>query len=286
MISDRKRRRWFRVSLRALMLSVLAVAVFLGYEVNKAKRQRAAVEAVKKAGGSVHYDYEFANGKLTPGREPEGPRWLRGLLGDEYFQHIEQVDLLYDDSSGKWDFNKEDRPCDAVLALLRGMAGLKTLFLKGGQATDEGLRHIGTLRGLEDLVIIDAWGVTDDGVAHLSGLRNLKSVCINRSVITDESLVLLSRLPQMETISLSGPDFTDSGLTRLEGADRLKVLRIGHGVGHGTRRVTDAGLARLKAFRKLETLDVPGAFLTADGLDALKSLPNLKELWVAGTRER
>jgi hypothetical protein len=84
-----------------MMLIVLIAAVFLGWQVNKAREQREAAEAVLRYRGWVHYDYEFVNGKLTPGRSPWAPRWLRKLLGDEFFQNIRQVSLVYDESTGK-----------------------------------------------------------------------------------------------------------------------------------------------------------------------------------------
>jgi hypothetical protein len=64
-----------------MMLIVLILAVLLGWQANTAREQREAVEAVQRYGGWVHYDYEFVNGKLTPGRSPWAPRWLRKMLG-------------------------------------------------------------------------------------------------------------------------------------------------------------------------------------------------------------
>jgi hypothetical protein len=50
----------------------------------------------------------------------------------------------------------------------------------------------------------------------------------------------------------------------------------------GAFRVTDAGLAHLGDFQKLEVLDVQNCKATARGLDRLmKDLPNLKELWLS-----
>ncbi len=56
------------------MVLILIFGVFLGWRVNIARQQRRVVAAVEKYGGWVHYDYEFVNGKVSPGQEP----WLRG----------------------------------------------------------------------------------------------------------------------------------------------------------------------------------------------------------------
>jgi hypothetical protein len=268
-------RRRLRLSLRAMMLVILLVGIWLGWQVNKAREQREAVEAIRRYGGWVHYDYEFVNGKLTPGRSPRVPRWLRRLLGDEFFQQVRQVSLVYDDSTGKRFDNTNFLACDEVLARASRLPGLKVLLLKETQATDEGLRHIGKMTGLEELFIWDAGSVTDVGVAHLASLRNLKNVHISHSNLTDASLAFLSGLPSIETLSLQQNHFTDEGLARLAGKERLKGLYI----GLGDLRVTDAGIAHLGDFKKLEVVDAQNSRVTARGLERLiKGLPRLKGL--------
>ena len=110
-----KLRHRLKISLRAMMLVILVLGLWLGWRVNKAREQREAVAAVQRYGGWVHYDYEFVNGKLTSGRSPRAPRWLRGLLGDAFFQEVRQVSLVYDNSSGKRFDNANVSACDDVL---------------------------------------------------------------------------------------------------------------------------------------------------------------------------
>src|SRR4051794_4684008 len=93
-------RRRLKLTLRASMVLVVCVAVLLGWRVNKARQQREAVAAVRRHGGWVHYDYEFVNDKLTPGRQPWGPRWLRRRLGDEYFQEVRSIGFTDDEPRG------------------------------------------------------------------------------------------------------------------------------------------------------------------------------------------
>jgi hypothetical protein len=277
MMNERIRRR-LRFSLRAMMLVIVLLGIWLGWQVNRAREQRQAVAAVQNYGGWVHYDYDFVNGKLTSGRSPWAPHWLRGLLGDEFFQEVRQVSLVYDDSTGKRFDNKNVLPCDDLLARISRLPGPKMLLLMETQATDEGLRHVGKMSGLEELFIWNASSVTDAGVAHLARLKNLKNVHINHSNLTDASLVLLSSLPSIETLSLQENHFTDEGLVRLTGKERLKGLYI----GLGAPRITDAGLPHLRDFKNLEILDVQNSQVTARGLEELiKGLPKLKELWLS-----
>ena len=241
-----------RVSIRVMMLIVLIVALLLGWQVNKVRQQREAVAAVKRYGGWVHYDYEFVNGTLTSGQSPSGAALARKTLGDEFFQNVRQVSLVYDNSTGKRFENSNVQPCDGLLKQISGLPGLKELLLTNTQATDEGLRSIGKMTGLEVLYIWDGKSVTDAGVSHLANLRNLKTIHINRSNLSNDSLVLLSGLPSIESLSLQANYFSDEGLARLHGEDRLKQLFIG--LGHG--RITDEGMVYLRDFKRLKTLDL------------------------------
>jgi hypothetical protein len=272
-------RRRLRISLRATMLAIVVLGLWLGWQVNRARRQREAVAAIQRYGGWVHYDYEFVNGTLTPGRSPRAPGWLRRLLGDEFFQEVRQVSLVYDDSTGKRFDNRNVRACDEILALASRLPGLEILLLKETQATDKGLRHIGKMTGLEELFIWDATSVTDAGVGHLRSLQNLKKVHISKSKLTDRGLALLGGLPSIRELSLQQNHFSDDGLARLGGRDRLKRLYLGLGDG----QITGAGLAYLRSFRGLEILDVQGTEANAGDAEGLvECLPKLKELWLNG----
>ena len=242
-----------------MMVFVLILAVFLGWRVNRARQQARAVAAVQKNGGWVHYDYEFVGGNLTKGAEPWAPRVLRSMLGDEIFQEIEQVSLVYDDSSGTRYDNKDFTTHDDLLAQLTSQSGIKTLLLHGTQATDEGLKHIGKMTSIEALYFWDATSITDAGVAHLAGLKNLKRIHISRSQITDKSLVLLSRLPMIEELSLQEGHFSDNGFLRLKGQNTLEQLAT----GRGSFEVTDAGLIHLKEFKNLTLVDLQNSKVTA-----------------------
>jgi hypothetical protein len=204
--------RWKTISLRALLLIVLAIALWLGWIVNKAREQREAVAALQKFGGFVHYDWEFVNGpvkvprgnllwmptwgKFTPGAKPWAPDWLRRALGDEYFQSIAHVSLYVDIKKGvasaEWvnmgpaddeelrvgggDFSERG------LGYLRGLTRLKLLFLLEGsqQISDAGLEFLKNMKELQDLSVY-GWHVSDEGIAKLRELKNLKTIFIGLS---------------------------------------------------------------------------------------------------------
>jgi hypothetical protein len=169
-----------------MMLIVLIIAIVLGWQVNKAREQREVVQAIQKYGGWVHYDQEFVNGNLAPGRSPWAPRWLRRMLGDEFFRSVRQVNLVYDDSTGSRFDNANVQPCDDLLRKVAKLPGVKSLMLRKSQTTDEGLRQVGRMTQLKELYIWDARSVTDAGIAHLAGLENLQKIHISHSNLTDD----------------------------------------------------------------------------------------------------
>ena len=58
--------RFFRYSLRTMLVVVLVLSVWLGYYANRAARQRRAVDEIRELGGQVFYDYERdENGSMS-----------------------------------------------------------------------------------------------------------------------------------------------------------------------------------------------------------------------------
>ena len=85
MTTTHPRRRFFRYSLRTLLLVVTVFCVFmgtLGTFVKRAMDQRLAVESIRESGGGI--SYESGSG---------GPNWLRQLIGNEYFSSVVLVRL-------------------------------------------------------------------------------------------------------------------------------------------------------------------------------------------------
>jgi hypothetical protein len=286
--------RWQTISLRGVLLLVIAIAVWLGWISNRAREQRETVKALQKFGGFVHYDWEFVNGpvkvprgnllwkpswgKFTPTNQPWAPNWLRRPLGDEYFQSIAHVSLYVDIKKGFADATWVNLgPADEALRKLATQTSVRTLQLGGNQVTDENLACVGKMTGLEELSI--GWGfhLTDKAFLPLAGLKRLRIFEVDHSKMTDASLAAIGKMTNLEELRIAGAGFSDRGLGHLKNLKRLTYLSL----GEGNHTITDAGLATVSDMKALEYLDVQGWHITDGGLAKLRGMKSLKTVYAA-----
>jgi Leucine-rich repeat (LRR) protein len=281
--------RWKTISLRGLLLLILAIALWLGWIVNKARQQRQAVAALQEFGGFVHYDWEFVDGPvkvprgnwiwkpswgtLTPGRKPWAPDWMRRAVGDEYFQSIVHVSLYVDIKKGLADSTWVNKgTADDALRKLTTQKQVRTLQIGGNQVTDLNLAYVGQMTGLEELNISWGFHLTDKGFLHLSGLRRLRILDIDNSKMTDASLEAIGKLTNLEELRIGGEGFSDRGVGHLKGLTRLRYLSL----GEGKHEISDAGLDFLENMRDLEYIDLRGWNVSDGGIAKLRELKKLK----------
>jgi hypothetical protein len=113
--------RWFQYSLRTLLVFVTLCAIpcsWLAVKMQQAKRQREAVAAIEKLGGTVFWS------------EPSGLAWMQSLLGDDLFRHVESVYL------------NDTEVTDAGLEHLTGLNMLQVLSLYQTKVTDAGVKKL------------------------------------------------------------------------------------------------------------------------------------------------
>jgi hypothetical protein len=126
--------RWYQFHLRSLFVAMTLACIgmsWVGVKMQQARRQKEAVEEIKKLGGDVSYDYQIdATGMWIQGGQPSNPMWLRSLLGDDLFTNVFIVQL--DDT----------QVTDAGLEHLKGLTQLQELDLASTQVTDAGLENL------------------------------------------------------------------------------------------------------------------------------------------------
>ncbi|MCH7729726.1 MAG: hypothetical protein IH991_25130 [Planctomycetes bacterium] len=173
----KRKRRWFRFSLRTFVVVLTVFCVWLGLLVYRVNKQREVVQWVNDNGGLVLYDCEWDNGWID-GAEPPRPEWLCDLIGIDYFadivgvgfvggevKHIEPLGNL---KQLQW--LSLDRTNVSDLGPLRELTQLKKLFLGRSQVSD-----LGPLRGLSQLQQLNLNGTP---VSDLSPLVKMKNVRI------------------------------------------------------------------------------------------------------------
>jgi internalin A len=187
------------------------------------------------------------------------------------------------------------------LALLKGLTGLQTLYLRETRVTDAGVAHLRDLTGLRMLNLMGTQ-VTDAGLAHLKGLTGLQALNLLGTKVTNAGLEQLQGLTGLHALDLSHTRVTDAGLAQLKGLTELQTLNLWHtqvtdagleclkdlkglrSLSLSDTQVTDAGLAHLQGLTGLQTLDLDRTQVSDAGLEHVKDLTGLRTLDLWGTQ--
>lgn len=249
-----QRLRWFQWRLRSLFVLTLLVAIGMSYvavEMQHQRKQKAAADAIVKAGGRV--DAEST--------------WLGRLLRDDSLVSVTDAGFVY----------PLNNVTDTELAPIQDLHELYSLDIIDTQVTDAGLAYLQGLTQLESLDLTKT-KITNDGLKKLQHLTQLVFLFLSHTKITDDGLVCLQRFPQLFGLELSGLKVTNAGLVHLQGLSRLLWLKL-----DGTQ-VTDAGLVHLQCLSQLDTLFLNDTQITDAGLDHLAGMDKLQTLNLSNTK--
>ncbi len=277
--SAKPARRWFRFSLRSLLLLVAVLAIplgWLGWKVNRARNQRIVVTELQKLNAQFIYDYQIVikNGWLTKSNlSSPGPKWLTELLGNEFFTDVYCVTV---------DDPKATNETIALIAKLPGVEGVNLTSRTG--ITDVGLVHFAEMHNVDGVKLVSD-RITGSGLVHLTSLKRLKRLWASRW-ITDDALEHISKLERLELLHLfEAVQISDRGLAHIAKLRNLRELIIGSGDSDESgvqdcMNVSDEGLANLYALTNLEYLSLNTTEVTQVRRDNLrKALPNCRIEW-------
>jgi hypothetical protein len=233
-------RRPFQFGLRALLLAVTGLGIWLGVEVNRARRQREIVSAIFDVGGYAAYDWQFVEGEWdrdiglqeTAADYPPGPKWLRRIVGDDFFQTVVLVFIF------------EVPLTDDQLPPVEQLPALKVLDLSHTQIGDASLHRIARLSRLRFLDISHT-NVTDTGMDEVARLRRLKTLWLDdwralpERTVGDLGLMRLAPLSGLNDLIVAGDGVTDRSVPLFEQFKELRRLCL------VSTLVSEAGRARI-----------------------------------------
>jgi hypothetical protein len=190
------RRRWFRFSLRALLVAVTLIAGLVGWNMHRRREQQRAITAVQELGGTsqqVLSDLSLVS-RLGAIWTQENSLWLPNLnLTDDDLNRVplESMHTLRGFHAA------DNRLTDRSLARLAGRSELESLDLTNNpDITDAGLAQLKNLRGLKQLMLRKNPRITDAGLVHLESLQDLDLlILIGTSVTPACGKQLQSKLP-------------------------------------------------------------------------------------------
>jgi hypothetical protein len=199
--------RWrFQFSMRSLLVMVVAVAApcsWLAVEMKQAKEQMKAVEAIRKTGLMVIYDYQCGANGFRSGAVWGGPTCLWNWFGVDFVADVALVRAPYAVAAHFDDADTiacECKATDEDLLPVRTFSRLCVLDLSGTRITDAGM--VG-FEGLGELQWLALWStdVGDESVAHVRGLRKLQHLDLRHTKTTNSGLAHLKDLPRLQWLA-------------------------------------------------------------------------------------
>lgn len=165
-----------RAGLRAAIGILLVLGMLAGWAamgIQKARRQADAVAALRAAGASVYFDYQWKNGQPVPNATPPEAAWLRSLLGDAFFDRAVAVDL------------RQASDPDALAHHFLLLPYLTHINAADTRLTDSSLA---VWRRLPGLTSVDLSGtrITAGGIQPLRRMPNLKQLRLERTAVAEE----------------------------------------------------------------------------------------------------
>ena len=222
-VVDARNRTWL-IPTAVGVVAVLALTTFaLKYrEERRLRPQHEAAAEIARLGGNVQF------------------------IGDRYFAaNLQRVEAG-----------------DAAMEQVAAFHQLEQLDAERSPVTDNGLRHVASLRAMHFLTLTDT-RVTGAGLAHLRDMTELESL---RSANGGDGR--WSRTPAGDEPA-PVPDFVrDAGDRRR--AAHLEDLPVLLWLSVSATEVTDAGLGRLTNLQSLRYLHVRGSRVTGAGIDGLR----------------
>jgi internalin A len=298
----------FRFSLRTLMLVITVLCIWPGVQIYSARRQRLAVEAIRRVNGTVTYDYERVHLPGNPedywnydkNAKPPVPEWLRNLFGDDFFCTVVEasfdkesqsttpadlaqlanlpnlqriyLDSMIDHGDGKFSEPVRDNELDFLQELHR----LNTVVLSGADIAGSGLVHLANAKHLKNL-FLDHTHITDSAMESVARLTDLESLDLSDTSIGDAAMEFVGTLTNLQSLDLTRTRVTDAGLSRLRNANKLESLRL------SSLKISNAGFCNINS-NALTFLELDGTNVGDGSMERIGKMIDLTWLSLTGTQ--
>ena len=147
------RRRNSMIRIAVLLVIGAAAVGYMAYRAQGKSAQAEATRRVRVLGGSVMYNYNGARSS-----EPQGPAWLRTVLGDEYFVTVDGIQIV--------DPNLTDQTVVELVDHLQRLPDLQLVELTSPKLTDACLEALGKLTQVRKIQIVGD-GLTPEALKKL-----------------------------------------------------------------------------------------------------------------------
>ena len=254
--SSSTKRRWFRFSLRTLLIGTAVLGAILGLisnELIRVRRHREAVRTVRRLGGMYAY---YCDGQC----QPRGPWWL-AIVCDDLYADEEVVCFC---SKGNEGLRDED------LRVLTEFPRLRVVEICASGITDDGLVHLENVRGLRRLVLHETQ-VTGAGLRRLRKTP-IEQLVLGQSAVSDETLECLDSFKRLKKLALYNTSVTDAGLQKLGRARDLEQLFL------EKMAISDEGMRHVADLEGLKVLDLRDLLVGDEGIDKISRLARLESV--------
>lgn len=183
---------------------------------------------------------------------------------------------------------RETDVTDEGLRFVSGLTGLQFLDLQQTKITDACGPHFANLKQLVRIdlgafsVNEDGFGVGDKVLGVLGTLPKLDNIDLRLTKVTDAGMAELAKCQSLQSVSVPGTEVSDAGLVHLAKLKNLKSLSLGV-YDEGTK-ITDEGLKIVGSMSGLKWLNLSGTPITDAGLPYLSGLKNLESLQIDETK--
>jgi Leucine-rich repeat (LRR) protein len=142
---------------------------------------------------------------------------------------------------------------DVELIDLASLPHLQRLDLSHTRITDEGMLHLKSAVGIQELNLYYAELITDQGMSAIRNWKALKRLNLRGTRVANGTMEIVSQLAQLEALDIANTQVTDNGMDLLIALTNLKELALGRS------RVGEADLGFLRMLPTLTSLDLSGA---------------------------